>query len=419
MSFFPKQIFTGFMPLLHTEDVVCAVHSLLPWKKKELHTGEAKTELESQLKEYFHSDSVTCFDSGRSALFGALQALGVKKGDEVLLQAYTCAVVSNAILWTGATPVYVDIDDNFTLSVDDLERNIHSNTKVIIVQHTFGIPAQLEKILALAKKHNLFVIEDCAHVMGGTYQGKLLGTFGDIGLLSFGSEKPISCGRGGALVTMKKDLSDKIQNFEQSLSFVPTPVLQKQLRTFIYFWMFKPLYGIGIGKWALAFLKKFHFLSKIIDEREKQGKNLPFYPSKFSNALAKIALLQFSKLDLMNKKRIERSLEYQSAFAGVLSLPQINESEPIPFLRFPLRIENPKQLLAFAKKRGVILGDWYSSPIAPSDVSGARMGYQENSCKNAEKIANESVNLPTHDSLTDSDITHIIEIVHTYVRQKN
>jgi perosamine synthetase len=417
MSLFSKQIFTGFMPQLHTEDVFSAFVSVLPGKRSSLHIGDALNNVETQLKKYFHLNSATCFDSGRSALFVALQAFNIKEGDEVIVQAFTCAVVSNAIIWTGAKPVYVDIDDTYSANPNDIAQKITNKTKAIILQHTFGIPAHIERVLQLAKKHDIAVIEDCAHVLGGTYNGQLLGTFGDIAMLSFGSEKPISCGRGGALITNNEILSKKIKDIEQSLRFAPDKVIQKQLMTFIYFWIYKPLYQFGIGKFALAFLKKFHFLSRIIEKQEKNGKNLPFYPSKFSNALAKIVLLQLSKLDFMNERRIHWGKKYEMALReyGVTSIH--TPSDPIPYLRFPLRIQNPKKLLLFAKKRGVLLGDWYSSPIAPIEVDQACMGYTPKSCIHAEKTAQESVNLPTHDSLTDFEVNKIIEIVSTYVRQ--
>lgn len=407
------------MPHLHREDVLSSIQSLLPWNKKYLHEGTAKSEVESYLKNFFQVSSATCFDSGRSSLFVALKVLNIQKGDEVILQAYTCAVVSNAILWTGATPLYADIDESLTLDPNDVEQKITAKTKVLILQHTFGIPAHVEILKALAKKHNIIIIEDCAHVIGGTFQGQLLGTFGDIAMLSFGSEKPISCGRGGALLTNNEIFAKKIRNFEQSLVFAPDRIIQKQLMTNIYFWICKPLYRFGIGKFALGFLKKFHFLSRIIDESEKNGKNLSYYPSKFSNALAKIVLLQLTKLDHMNKKRIFLSNQYKAALKDLDIFHTKITYDQIPYLRFPLRIKNPKKFLEFAKKRGVLLGDWYASPLAPSDVDPSLMGYTKKMCPHAEKIATESVNLPTHDSLTPSDVTQIIDLVRTYVRKNN
>lgn len=409
------------MPNLKSEDVVKALSFLAPWNASKLQQGNAEKKVEEWLQNFYGGSSVFCFDSGRSALYLALKACQLEPGDEVLVQAYTCAVVSNAIVWSGAKPVYVDITTDFTMDVADLEKKITQKSKVLIIQHTFGIPADIVALQMLAKQHNLLIIEDCAHVMGGTFQGQLLGTFGDIGMISFGSEKPVSCGRGGALLTNNSVLAQKISVLQSSLSYAPRAVIQKQLFTFIVFFVSKPFYFWGVGKWLLGLLKKFNRITKIIEPQEKRGENLAFYPSRLPHALADILIGQLSSLHEFNRLRHETAEYYKNQLQSTSFVPAriTQHDEDIYFLRFPLVVPNPAQLHTLAKEQGILLGDWYTTPIAPADVHADRMGYCPQSCPVAEKLASQSINLPTHYSLTPSDRERIVKLVQTYARSNH
>ena len=113
-------------------------------------------------------------------------------------------------MWAGAKPIYTDIDETFNINTKELEKHINKNTKAIVVQNTFGIPAQIDKILSIAKEHSLLVIEDCAHSLGATYKEKKVGTFGDVAFFSFGRDKVISSVYGGALIINNKILEDNL-----------------------------------------------------------------------------------------------------------------------------------------------------------------------------------------------------------------
>ncbi|MFN6946977.1 MAG: DegT/DnrJ/EryC1/StrS family aminotransferase, partial [Cytophagaceae bacterium] len=115
----------------------------------------------------------------------------ISQGDEVILPGFTCIVVPNAIIYLGAKPVYVDINsETFNIDPQLIEENITEKTKAIIAQHTFGIPADMDKILHIANKHNLFVIEDSCHALGSKYKGKYVGSFGDAAFFSSQWSKP-------------------------------------------------------------------------------------------------------------------------------------------------------------------------------------------------------------------------------------
>lgn len=414
MKFLKRPVFTGFMPNLLGKEVLLALSFMFPWNWKKLKQGKAVSSLENKLQTLLEVQYAISFDSGRSSLQIALQALGIEKSDEVLLQAYTCCVVSNAIIWAGGTPVYVDIADDFNMDPQDLEKKITSKSKVLVIQHTFAVPANLDALLAVAKKYNLKVIEDSAHVIGGTYKNKMLGTFGDIAMLSFGTDKSISCGRGGALLTNDRTLAEGLRLTQEKLSTPSNTKILQQLFTFILFFISKPLYTIVIGKVLLAMAKKLHITSRIIEQREKRGEPVQNYPAKLPNALALIALHQLEHLAEFNQKRREISKIYQEKIQNsCIQLPL--EIKNIPFLRFPIRVKNPAKIHSLSQKEGILLGDWYNTVIAPKDADEQKMCYVRASCPNAEKLAAESVNLPTHIHISSRDQEKILKILNNYV----
>lgn len=139
--------------------------------------------------------------SGTAALHCALLALGVKPGDEVITQSHTFVATVESILLAGATPILTEIDKSLNMDPNDLEKKITEKTKVIIPVHMAGVPARMDEIMAIAKKHNIAVLEDSAQLLGGKYKGKYLGTIGDAGIFSFDYAKAITTGEGGMVIT--------------------------------------------------------------------------------------------------------------------------------------------------------------------------------------------------------------------------
>ncbi|MBU2233847.1 aminotransferase class I/II-fold pyridoxal phosphate-dependent enzyme, partial [Patescibacteria group bacterium] len=261
MYIFNKTIFTSFSPNLTGRDTLIALKYLcLPWRWLSWQNGKYPAIVEKKLQKFFDVKFCNVFDSGRSALHFALKVLGAGDRVEVLVQAYTCVVVANAINWTGAKPIFVDIGEDFNIDPVDLVKKITAKTKILIIQHTFGLPAKLDEILAIAKQHNLKIIEDCAHSLGARYHGKLTGTFGNIGMLSFGSDKIISCVRGGALITNDNEISKKIKELNNKL---PEPTLLKIIQHLLHypaFYLSKPVYHLFIGKIILKLAKKLNII---------------------------------------------------------------------------------------------------------------------------------------------------------------
>jgi len=147
--------------------------------------------------------------SGSAALKVALTAMDVGPGDEVIVPAFDFIATYEAVLEVGAIPVMADIDDSLNIDPDKIEDRITPYTKAIIPVHMCGAPARIDKIVEVSKKHNILVLEDNAQSCGGSYKGKKLGTFGDMGILSFDYYKTITTGEGGMVITNNQDLYNR------------------------------------------------------------------------------------------------------------------------------------------------------------------------------------------------------------------
>ncbi|HID24057.1 MAG TPA: DegT/DnrJ/EryC1/StrS family aminotransferase, partial [Planctomycetaceae bacterium] len=151
--------------------------------------------------------------SGTTALFTAMAALEIGPGDEVILPAWTWYADYDTIVLAGALPVFAEVDESFNLDPADFEAKITPRTKAAIAVHLQGCPADMDPIMAIARKHNIRVLEDFAQCVGGKYKGKYVGTIGDIGINSFQLSKTITSGEGGAVVTNDKELFERAVRF--------------------------------------------------------------------------------------------------------------------------------------------------------------------------------------------------------------
>ncbi len=174
--------------------------------------GKNNKAFEEEMQKYLGVSHAICLNSGTDALHLALRALNIGRGDEVITVAFTFVATTESVEIVGATPVFVDIDENtFNMDADKIEEKITPKTKAIMPVHLYGQPCDMDKIMAIAKKHNLYVIEDCCQAIGAEYKGQKVGTFGDIGCFSFYPTKNLgTMGDGGMAVTNNENLKNRI-----------------------------------------------------------------------------------------------------------------------------------------------------------------------------------------------------------------
>ncbi len=174
--------------------------------------GPKSREFAEAFAKRIHSRYATPVGNCTEALHLALLALGIKPGDEVLVPDFTFPATSHSVLYVGATPRFVDVDlQTYNMDPDRIEERITEKTKAIMPVHAFGQAAQIDRIIKLAKKHNLRVIEDAACAAGARFDDKYVGTFGDVGCFSFHAKKNITTGEGGMVVTPKKSIHQTVQ----------------------------------------------------------------------------------------------------------------------------------------------------------------------------------------------------------------
>lgn len=175
--------------------------------------GPKVQEFEKIFAEYVGVKYAVAVSSCTAALHLALVSLGIKSGDEVIVPSFTYVATANAVEYTGAKPVFVDIDLNtYNIDSNQIKRAVTKRTKAIIPVHLFGLSADMDAILGIAKKYGLYIIEDAACAVGSLYKGKHVGAFGNVGCFSFHPRKIITTGEGGMLATNDKRLAEKFES---------------------------------------------------------------------------------------------------------------------------------------------------------------------------------------------------------------
>jgi len=367
----------------------------------------ADAQLEDVLKKHFNQ-SVVVVEKGRDGIRLLLEALGVKTGDEVVVQAFTCSVVPMAVIAVGATPVFVDIDDNYNIDFRDLRSKLTKKTKVIIVQHTFGMPVRMDKLKQIVGK-NIKVIEDLAHGLGNAYAGRKLGTWGDAAVLSFGRDKVITGVWGGAIISNKTVIDEVIKTVKNY------PVREKrwvdrQLKYILWNDKVLKMYRFGLGKLMHWWAKKNKWFDEPLSLQEKKSVPETIVRGLHTN-LSLLVLNQWSKLDKFIEKRRRVANKY------AISLGVKYDSQ-CSYLRFTIEVDNPDGLRLYAAKKNVFLGDWYDKVVAPKSIELSDFGYMNGSCPRAEQASRRVVNLPTNPNLTEGEIDKIINIINEWKLKK-
>jgi dTDP-4-amino-4,6-dideoxygalactose transaminase len=409
-------IFTNLAPNTSFRDLrILSSFFLLPTKWKQWQEGEKKRRVQYWLQEYLGTDHIYLVDSGRSALYIGLQALGIAKGDEVIVPGYTCIVVTNAIRAVGAVPILVDITDELNVNVDLIKDAITPRTKAILAQHTFGLPTDIVALQQICTEKKIFLIEDCAHALGAHVAESPVGTFGDISFFSFGSDKIVSSVRGGALAVHTKAIAEKASALVGSLRAMPTEQLRQHVLYISAFTKLKVWYQYG-GKAILFALRKFGITATIFDPSEKEGTMATWAPTQYPNILAAIVLPQVHALYAMKMKRRIIAMYYKKHLPSSILLPEYHTDTERTYLHFPIMIDDVSAYKAHMKHYGVQVGiDWNGTPIAPRtatqiDTEGATI-------PKATMLSKKVVQLPIHQGMTIRKAKKVVAITNAFLNK--
>ncbi|OGE17876.1 hypothetical protein A2858_03625 [Candidatus Daviesbacteria bacterium RIFCSPHIGHO2_01_FULL_36_37] len=332
--------------------------------------GEKNKKLEQRLSKYLNVKFFTTVATGTDALTIAVKALSLGKDDEVIVPANVYPSVFGIAL-SGVRIRLADVDeDSLNISPEAIEKTINKNTKVIVLVHLYGNPANITDIKKIAKKYNLFLVEDCAQSIGAEYKNKKVGSFGDISVFSFYPTKNLGAfGDGGAIATNDKKLAKKI----------------KLLR----------MYG----------------------EKKRYESVLVGHNSRFDEIQAGILLAQLDDLDLMNNKRRKIAKEYIKSLKNLpIKIIEENKDGKGVYHLFVIRTNQRNKLADYLNRGGIEIGIHYPNPIHLT--KGFKyLGYRKGDFPVSEIASSQILSIPVHPFLTNKQVLYICSSIKEFFRK--
>ncbi|MDV2685095.1 DegT/DnrJ/EryC1/StrS family aminotransferase [Alkalihalophilus lindianensis] len=331
--------------------------------------GKEVEQFELEVGQYLNTAYSVSVANGTDALVLSLKALGIGKGDEVITTPFTFFATAEAISRIGAKPVFVDIDqDSLNIDASYIEAAITSRTKAILPVHLFGLSCDINKVCQVAKKHNLFVVEDACQAFGATNHELKLGTVGDIGCYSFFPTKNLSSiGDGGLVVTNNEEIARKIKKLRHHGST-------------------RKYYHDEIG-----------------------------YNSRLDEIHAAILRICLKKIDLWNSVRIKRAKKYQS-LDGIngMKTPKIPASNGSHIYHlYCIEHDHRDDLMDYLKQHNIASGIYYPIPLHLQEVY-KNLGYKKGDFPVSEQKADVLLALPMHPFLSDEEQDRVIKVLQAY-----
>ncbi len=347
--------------------------------------GPKVKDFESALCKYTGAKYAVAVSSGTAGLHIACLSAGISNGDEVITSPITFVASANCVLYCGARPVFADIcEDTVNIDPEEIKKKINKKTKAIIPVHFAGHPCDLEEIYKIAKNYNLTVIEDACHALGAEYKGSKIGSckYSDMAVFSFHPVKSITTGEGGAVLTNRKDLYEKLLLFRNhGITKDRTKLINKKE-----------------GPWYY----------------EMQELGLNYRITDFQCALG---LSQLKKLDFFLKQRREIVAQYNEVFKDVKEIKRPVEREyvrnawHIYVVRLNLKKLIKKQREIFEQLRSQGIGVQVHYIPVYYQPYYQRLGYQKGISPIAESYYKEAITLPLYPKMSDDDIKKVINSV--------
>ena len=342
------------------------------------------------------------FSSGRISLYVLLKCFNVKKNDEIIIQSSNCSAVAFAVMMTGAKPIYVDIDPkDFGPSFEDVKRKINSKTKVVVVQHSFGIPSSsIFQIKNLCKKNNIFLIEDCALTFDSEINGISVGTIGDASFFSTDNSKPINTIIGGGLYSESSNVIDRALQIRDLADEFDEFDLNKIYKRFLIETAFltpKKYRFFKINLYLRAvFNKLFGFDTALYQFSTDLSLVNKTYVKKIPVFLAQVGIYELENWKLKKKIILNNYSKLLHIFSKTtFEIPEsyLNKDLKIIPHRF-VAFDNSKNELNNILKNN-INNDlfWFKSPLVAC-LDPEQYGYVYGSCPNSEKYSKITVNIP-------------------------
>ncbi len=346
-------------------------------------TGPKTFKFEEIFYEYVNSKYAIAVNSCTAALHLAVVALGIGNGDEVITTPYTFAATAEVVINSNAKPVFVDVEkDTYNIDPAKIEEKITDKTKAIIVVHYAGHSCEMDKIMEIAEKHDLYVIEDAAHAIGSKYKDQNIGSIGDATCFSFYATKNITTAEGGMITTNRGDLADKMRILS--------------------------LHGISKDAW-----KRYSSEGSWYYEIAYSG-----YKYNMSDLQASIGIHQMKKLDQMQKRREEIADMYNKSFGQVpqITIPTVKSYATHAWHLYPIQVNS--NLLSInrnefieALKAENIGNSVHFIPLHLHPYYKEKYGFKGDDFPNAESLYKNEISLPIYPNMEDQDVEDVISAV--------
>lgn len=348
---------------------------------------------------------------GRWGLYYILESLNLKKGDEVIIPAFTYFAVPAAIVKLGLKPVFVDIrHQSLNIDIQKIEENITDRTRVIIPTYLCGFACEIDEILEVAQKHNLFVIEDCAQSLGAEYKGKKLGSWGNAAYFTFGITKNFTTLGGGMIVTNNSELADSIRYAVRKIRTISKRVLfLKLLEGYIMKIIVSPIIFLAVY-YVMRIFSYFEIdiVSRVFHEKEILLGNLP-KSGQMNTIQAELGVMQLNDLDRENEMKIEKGLELyrRLKFINNVRIPLLVENAKNIFSGCPILVKNKKDMKTTLLKRGVDVSAGYIQDCSRLNIFKE---FKKN-CPNALGAEDSILYLPLYPELIDTELIYIVKTI--------
>ncbi len=365
------------------------------------------------LEEFFGQGACFLLAKGRVALYAGLQAMNLGRGAKVVLPGYTCMVVPAAVQYAGLRPVYIDIDPwTYNLDPDLLEGFPDSGAAAVIVQHTYGIPAEMAAIRPLARSRGMALIEDCCHLFGTRIEGQRAGTFGAFAFMSGQWNKPFSTGLGGMLLVNDPSLAERVNALVAQEAFRPGAFKNLLLRVqmIAFDWLVNPS-SSGIVRELYRALGRLGLVVGSSSVGELRGEKPGGYFSTMAVSQVRRGLRELARIEenLSHRARLIAFYHHELPRIGFAPLPAANLD--LPLLRYPVRVANKQEVLQRGRTSNVEIGSWFESPLHPGSTVMEDFGYRAGMCPQAELASAQVINLPTHLKVDESLAEKILDFV--------
>lgn len=379
--------------------------------QRKLMKGDSIEEFEQRFAGYIGTEFACAVSSGRYGLKLILESLGLKKGDEIIIPAYTFYVVPEVVKNAGFVPVLVDINTNdYNIDTRRIEEKITEKTKVIIAVHLFGKPCELDKILEIAKKHDLFVIEDCAQSIGAEYRDKKVGSFGNCAYFSFETVKPFHTFGGGMIVTSNKLLHQKLKKATQVCSYPKYSGVAKKIFFTIVESMLTSYFLFTIFIYPLFFLAM--IFGKDLKKVAKRTKGkFKLLQTRYTNFQASIGILKFGGLDsqlermIINAKFLNERLDQSIATQN-----SDDHTKPI-FYYFVVKSKNRNNFSNVLFRKGII----GTTNMAQNCCKNS---FLSEHCPVAQEADADLFQIPVYSNFSLKDIERLSNILNRYFKQE-